>query len=405
MTSFGSQSKSLWQSSVSEMKFFFSRKFIFWIWVTLVALMLPQATLAHLVESGQGTVSLGGGKAYIVISLPMDAFLNGDEHSDGRINIDELRTHQSEFARQAMQGIRLSVNGQTAVWAGMALTLAEPKEGQSEPSDQLIAVGVATLDYEHGEVTMVLDLWHRPKTNSVANAITEVTRPAKKMLKVNISIIQNEKKVAEEVGFLSPEQPRFVFFAPAYRHIANFFRHGFDHIMGGADHIVFLVALLASGISFRRWAALLTAFTLAHGLTFGLASMAWVSVPANLVEPAIAASIVLVAVFHLLELRINLRWELALVFCLGLVHGLGFASAMQDESGGQLLVLSPYPIWSILGFNFGIEAGQCVVAALLYLAIRMSRLIPIRNNEVMLQKFSGIFSLLIGTFWLVERIT
>jgi hydrogenase/urease accessory protein HupE len=382
------------------MKFFFSRKLICWLGLTLAALMLPLATWAHLVESGQGTVSLSGGKAYIVMSLPMDAFLNRD---DGRISIDALRAHQSAFAKQAMQGIRLSVKGQTAVWTGMVLTLAEPKQGQSEPSDQLIAVGVADLNREQGEVTLALDLWRRPKTHSVANAITEVTRPAKEMLKVNISIIENEKKVAEEIGFLSPEQATIVFFAPASRHIANFFHHGFDHIMGGADHIVFLVALLASGISVRRWAALLTAFTLAHGLTFGLASMAWVSVSANLVEPAIAASIVLVAALHLLKLRIHLRWELALVFCLGLVHGLGFASAMQEDSAGQSLLLSPYPVWSILGFNLGIEAGQCVVAALLYLAFSLSRLVPIRNNDVLLQKCSGVFAILIGTFWLVER--
>lgn len=386
------------------MKFFFSSKLIFWAWLTLAALGLPQVAFAHLAESGQGSVSLSGGKAYIVISLPMDAFHMNEDRSDGRITVDELRTHQSEFARQAMQGIRLSANSQTAVWTGMALTLAEPKDGQSEPSDQLIAVGVATLDRGRGEVTMALDLWRRPKIKSVANAITEVTRPVKEMLKINISVTENEKKVAEEVGFLSPEQVKIVFFAPAYRHVVNFFHHGFSHIMGGADHIVFLVALLASGISVRRWAALLTAFTLAHGLTFGLASMAWVSVSANLVEPAIAASIVLVAAFHLLKLRLHLRWELALVFCLGLVHGLGFAAAMQDEGAGPLLLLSPYPMWGILGFNLGIEAGQCVVAALLYLAIRISRLIFNVNNDVLLQKFSGIFAILIGAFWLVERI-
>lgn len=386
------------------MKFFFSRKLIFWLGLTLAALILPQATWAHLVESGQGTVSLGAGKAYIVMSLPMDAFMNRDDHSDRRITVDELRTHQSDFARQAKQGIRLSVKGQTAVWTGMVLTLAESKQGQSELADQLIAVGVADLDRKQGELTLALDLWRRPKTHSAANAITEVTRPAKEMLKVNISIIENEKKVAEEVGFLSPEQPKIVFFAPAYRHIADFFHHGFDHIMGGADHIVFLVALLASGISVRRWVALLTAFTLAHGLTFGLASMAWVSVSANLAEPAIAASIVLVSAFHLLKTHINLRWELAVVFCLGLVHGLGFASAMQNEIPGPLLLYSPYPIWSILGFNFGIEAGQCVVAALLYLAIRISRLIPFRNNDILLQKLAGIFAILIGIFWLVQRI-
>ena len=366
--------------------------------------MLPQVTFAHLVESGQGTVSISDGKAYLVISLPVEAFLNGDDNSDGRINIDELRVHQFEFARQVMQRLRLSVDGQAAVWTAMTVTLSEPNERQSEPPNHLIAVGVAVLGRESGEVTMEVDLWRRSETTSAASALTAVASPARDMLKVTLSVSKNGKKVAEEIGFLSPEQPQFIFFAPAYRHIANFFRLGFDHIMGGADHIVFLVALLASGLSVRRWAALLTAFTLAHGLTFGLASMGWLSVPATLVEPAIAASIVVVAALHLLKWRINLRWELALVFCLGLIHGLGFASAMQEANASPLILLNPYPMWSILGFNFGIEAGQCVVALFLYLAVKALRLIFSQRDDAIWSTLAGIASFLIGAYWLVERI-
>jgi hydrogenase/urease accessory protein HupE len=59
--------------------------------------------------------------------------------------------------------------------------------------------------------------------------------------------------------------------------------------------------------------------------------MGWVTVPASLVEPAIAASIVVVAALHLLRHQVRLGWELLLVFCLGLVHGLGFASALSEE--------------------------------------------------------------------------
>lgn len=386
------------------MSVFFSSKLLFGVEISLAALISPQPTLAHLVESSQATITISEAKAHIVISLPVAAFLNSADKSDVRINTNELRERQSELESQAMRGIRLSVGGQTPVWTSMALALAKSKDDQGESSDQFIAVGVTALDRSQGEITVELDLWRRPTINSAITTNNETKRPAKEMLKVNISIFQNEKNIAAEVGFLSPEQPKFVFFAPANTHIAKFFHHGFEHIMDGADHIVFLVALLASGISIRRWAALLTAFTLAHGLTFGLASMSWVSVSSNLVEPAIAASIVLVAAFHLLKLRINLCLELALVFCLGLVHGLGFASAMQDEIASQSLLFSPYPIWSILGFNFGIEAGQCAVAALLYIAIKINRSIFTEHNDVMLQNLSGSFALLIGTFWLVERI-
>ncbi len=164
------------------------------------------------------------------------------------------------------------------------------------------------------------------------------------------------------------------------------------------------MALLASGISLRRWAGLLSAFTVAHGVTFGLASMGWVTVSAALVEPAIAGSIVLVSALHLLRIQVLLEWELLLVFCLGLVHGLGFASAMRIEGAGQLIALSPYPATSIVSFNLGIEAGQCVVALALYALVQaLSRFFPSKSYAVW-QRMAGVLSLLVGTFWLIERV-
>jgi hydrogenase/urease accessory protein HupE len=203
------------------------------------------------------------------------------------------------------------------------------------------------------------------------------------------------------------------FFAPVQRHVANFAWHGFDHILGGADHIVFLVALLASGISVRRWAALLTAFTVAHGATFGLASMGWVNVSAEVVEPAIAASIVLVSALHLLRRPMRLRWELLLVFGLGLVHGLGFASAMSADAGSPLIALSPYPVWSIVGFNLGVEAGQAAVALALYAVVLVLRRLFAHqgdaawlrsSGEAAVQRCAGAVAMAMGSFWLVERL-
>jgi hydrogenase/urease accessory protein HupE len=252
---------------------------------------------------------------------------------------------------------------------------------------------VVTLDY---------GLWSR--TPLVALGALGASGRVVETLKVNVSRTQDGKTLAEEVGLLSPHQSRLEFFAPVQHHVANFARHGFDHILGGADHIVFLVALLASGISMRRWAALLTAFTVAHGATFGLAAMGWVNVSAELVEPAIAASIVLVSALHLLRMHVVLRWELLLVFVLGLVHGLGFASAMREEGAGQLIALSPYPVWSIVGFNLGIEAGQIAVALALYAMVWVLRRLFARQGDAVWQRAAGALSLAVGTFWLVERV-
>jgi hypothetical protein len=91
------------------------------------------------------------------------------------------------------------------------------------------------------------------------------------------------------------------------------------------------------------------------------------------------------------------------VLALGLVHGLGFASAMQEEGGSQLIALSPYPLWSILGFNLGIEAGQGAVALVLGLWVWGVRRILGRSQDVLWQRAAGMGALAIGMYWLMER--
>jgi hydrogenase/urease accessory protein HupE len=300
----------------------------------------------------------------------------------------------------------LEGDGHKAVWSQMVLTPMQAPDapGAVAPAPSplpvhIVAVGAAAWDEAPAVVVLDYGLWSRTPL-----AVIGAPGPVLETLKVKVSRTQDGKTLAEEVGLLSPQQPRLEFFAPVQRHVANFARHGFDHILGGADHIVFLVALLASGISVRRWAALLTAFTVAHGVTFGLASMGWVSVSASLVEPAIAASIVVVSALHLLRMQVVLKWELLLVFGLGLVHGLGFASAMREEGAGSLIALSPYPVWSIVGFNLGIEAGQCVVALALYVLVLGLRRVFARQGDAIWQRAAGALAIAIGSFWLVQRL-
>lgn len=124
----------------------------------------------------------------------------------------------------------------------------------------------------------------------------------------------------------------------------EFFRLGAEHLLTGTDHILFLLALIAGSRRPREVVLAATAFTLAHSVTFLLAALGLVDVSAGLVEPVIALSIAVVAGWHLWRLRgggdqaAELRapggsrfaldragWiRLGVVFCFGLVHGLGF---------------------------------------------------------------------------------
>ena len=365
---------------------------------------VPLAVGAHVVETGHATVSLSGKQVFVAISIPVAAFVGADDNADGLLDRAEIQAHHAALMAQVQNGMALEGDGRKALWSQMVLTPAQapdvpPSGAPSTPQPpQILVVAAATWESVPAVVTLDYGLWSRaPVAPPGASGLAVQT------LKVNVSRTQDGKTLAQEVGLLSIRRSRLEFFAPVQRHVANFVGHGFEHIMGGADHIVFLVALLASGISVRRWAVLLTAFTVAHGVTFGLASMGWVSVPAALVEPAIAASIVLVSALHLLRMQMRLKWELLLVFGLGLVHGLGFASAMREEGSSLLIALSPYPVWSIVGFNLGIEAGQCAVALALYAMVQVLRRLFAGQGDAVWQRVAGAMAMAMGIFWLVER--
>lgn len=146
---------------------------------------------------------------------------------------------------------------------------------------------------------------------------------------------------------------------------------GFDHIVPlGLDHILFVLGLffLAPRAGPLIWQV--SAFTVAHTITLALAATGVVSVPASVVEPLIAASIVYVAVENVFSDGLN-PWRPALVFALGLLHGLGFASVLGDFG------LPPGSFAAALvGFNIGVEIGQLAVIAVAFLvvsaAIRLS---------------------------------
>ena len=134
-----------------------------------------------------------------------------------------------------------------------------------------------------------------------------------------------------------------------------FVLEGLHHILIGLDHILFVVSLLLAGGGFWTLLRITTAFTLAHSLTLSLAVLGVFAPPASFVEPAIAASIIFVAIDSLRPKNRDLRIWFAFGF--GLIHGFGFANALQE------MKLPAYALaWSLASFNIGVELGQaCIV--------------------------------------------
>ena len=132
---------------------------------------------------------------------------------------------------------------------------------------------------------------------------------------------------------------------------------GVEHILGGVDHLAFVVSLLFLVGFGRRLLLTITAFTVAHSLTLALSALGWIALRTPPVEATIALSILLVAREALSDQpSLARRWPALVAFLFGLAHGLGFAGALQDIGlpQGHLLV-------ALLSFNVGVEIGQLLV--------------------------------------------
>ncbi|MGC4114171.1 MAG: HupE/UreJ family protein [Myxococcales bacterium] len=177
--------------------------------------------------------------------------------------------------------------------------------------------------------------------------------------------------------------------------LGSFVPLGVRHIVSGWDHLVFLLGLLLATKSLKRLAVLVTAFTVAHSITLALAALSIVRVPERVVEPAIAASIVVVALLNVLKVeRGGDRWLLAFAF--GLVHGFGFASALA-EAGLERAGL----VRALVGFNVGVELGQALLVALAAPALAWMR----RKEEFARVAWPALSlaSLAVGAYWFLGR--
>ena len=137
---------------------------------------------------------------------------------------------------------------------------------------------------------------------------------------------------------------------------ARYLALGFTHIVPhGLDHMLFVLGIYLLSNRARSVLLQVSAFTVAHSITLGLSLYGLVSVSPSIVEPLIALSIVYVAVENVLlsELR---SWRVALVFAFGLLHGMGFAGALEDLGLEHSEFLT-----ALLTFNLGVEAGQLAV--------------------------------------------
>jgi HupE/UreJ protein len=331
--------------------------------LALLACVAASSAFAHEPSRSLLTLTVDGDviRGHLDVSLrDLEEAVGLDADADAAISWGEVKAREQDIVRYAAQRLRVDA-------AGSACELA---------------VSQKTVDTHGGAAYAVLDLEGAcpaaPRRVRVSYGLMFDVDPGHRSLveigaggTTTSAVLSAEHRAIEtDLASLSP-----------WSSFARFAAEGVSHIWHGYDHLAFVALLvlpivLGRGPGKRRsWRGasleilrVVTAFTLAHSTTLALAALGVLDVPTRLVESAIALSVLLAAVLNVVPAAPRLGAKLAFGF--GLVHGLGFATALGDLGARDAGMLA-----SLLGFNAGVELGQiAVVAAALpmLLALRCS---------------------------------
>ena len=207
-----------------------------------------------------------------------------------------------------------------------------------------------------------------------------------------------------QVERVLPDNPQFTVKAPAGTgEVAwSYLVLGVEHILGGVDHLLFVLALLLIVRGGKRILLTITAFTVAHSITLVSATLGWMHVPGPPIEAMIALSIVFVAaeIVHALQgkpgLTARAPWIVA--FSFGLLHGFGFAGALAEVGLPQKAI----PV-ALFTFNVGVELGQLIFVGFALAARSVIVRLP------MPQRTWAPYALpyaigAVAMFWVIERV-
>ena len=208
---------------------------------------------------------------------------------------------------------------------------------------------------------------------------------------------ENEEIASEYGAALKRQIARRLAAMPLYKKFYIFVKAGFEHIIPqGLDHILFVLGLFFSCITFRSLLWQVTAFTVAHSITLVLAAQGLVQLRGDIVEIIIALSIVWIAIENCLYKETS-KWRYLVVFSFGLLHGLGFAALLTQYGLPKENFIS-----LLLAFNIGVEFGQLAVLVIAFLLIKLVLRKNWYSNQIKIP--ASIIIALVGLFWFVERV-
>jgi hypothetical protein len=348
-------------------------------------------TWAHSASSSYLTIIARGHEARVSWSIALrdlDEAIGLDADDDGAITWGEVQAKADQIDAYVLSRLQIATGGAQCMVAGSVDHLVDLLSDGGYVvlrTDLHCPVAIAQLDVRYGAL-FEIDPNHRGLLNVTLDGVTHT-------------------------GMVSPAEPAAHFGASGgYGTLTRqFFEGGVEHLLAGADHVLFIVMLLAPLLlrprppdargKVRRpteIVALLTAFTVAHGLTLTLAVLGLAQVSQTFAELGIATTILLTAIDNIVPFLPRRRRVLAFGF--GLIHGLGIAGGL-----GPLHLPAAMLALALLAFSLGLEAAQLGIALLAAPIAHVLRATPAVSHR-MLPVLSGGVALL-ATLWIAERAT
>lgn len=308
--------------------------------VAVVALLGDASPVsAHDSTDGSTVVTIDDRRLIVGASVAFEQLGYVDTTDDGLIDADELAAQEAEVAPTIVATVReqveLSVDGEQVEIIGAGVPSPSEVDADDAGASPYVILAIVTGPHD-GDVTQVDLAWGFDGPSST------------------VVLSSPDDAVAGRLG----DEGTISFSLDAWSSATSFFDLGIEHIRYGPDHLLFLLVLTlavagttVSRATTGRTVKLVTAFTLGHAVSLGLAYFQLISIPAWVVEPAISLSIVAAAVLAIRGRADDARPWIAAV--IGVVHGLGFASSLDS-----LGVVTSQRIAALAAFNFGIDVAQ-----------------------------------------------
>ena len=344
--------------------------------IALFWLLLAAGTAqAHLLPKQNATMKIVEDSANFVVSVPVSALVNVDDDKDGMLSAGEIQSHSRDIERQFTTRFTVTNDGKPG--KGLMVWVVPPQtDGDTLDSDYVVILHRVQFDETPQNPKIITDLF------GTADGEDQMTMRA--------TLGEDQ-----EVAILTASNGQHEFFRGALAVFGDFVRLGIEHILGGLDHLLFLLTVIIAGAGWRYWLGVVTSFTIAHSITLTLSALGIFAIPATIVEPAIAASIVLMAALNLKygpNDRANIGWgRISIVFACGLIHGFGFASAIGSMLSGTSSLVA-----TLAGFNVGIEIGQFIFLAGVLLIILAFRKAGAGHWTHYIPKLASIVALAVG---------